>query len=240
MTQPRTRFARLKPKPVKPKPEALAVRGLLPVEPIPVSVKCSKCGSSTMTKTIGDHVYRESGLEIRLRSIAKLDCANCGSMRVQIPQIGPLHRAIAAALAFKPARFEPAEVRFLRDHLELSNSQFADLMGVSPSQSSRWTTTDAIGQQAERFLRMLAVLGPNHVRPAAEELVRTIEKLVEQLPSVSADVKSLKIGMKKSGNGWKLDIASKHHAVRNTRSRAWKPKERHFAAILALRSKGSS
>lgn len=184
--------------------------------------KCTECGS-TMTKTTGDHVYRESGLDnVILRNIAKLECPKCGAKSVEIPQMAKLHNAIAAALAEKPARLEPPEVRFLRDHLELSNVQFADLMGVSPAQSSRWTTTDAIGQQAERLLRMLAVLGPDRVKPTgdltinedavgvaraglAEETLGEMMKVIKQLPSVSDEVKPVKFGMRKSGTGWKPD-----------------------------------
>lgn len=49
-------------------------------------------------KTVGDHRYRyERGITITLRSITKRSCS-CGFNTVDIPRMGPLHRAIAHAL----------------------------------------------------------------------------------------------------------------------------------------------
>src|SRR5262245_38491563 len=116
-------------------------------------MKCTECGNK-MTRSVVDHVYRESGLDnVILHGVTKYTCESCGAERVQIPHMGPLHRAIAQAIAHKPARLVPAEVRFLRDHLDLSNKEFAALMGVSPEQASRWTSSEPIGVPAERFLR---------------------------------------------------------------------------------------
>lgn len=186
-----------------------------------------------MTKTVGDHVYRESGMDhVVLRNITKYTCPEDGRVLVQIPAIGKLHRTMALAIAEKPARLVPSEVRFLRNHLELSNTQFADIMGVSPTQSSRWTTSEPIGPQAERFLRMLAVLGPERVKPMdeeslsakespktseesvgqtrahyAEQTLDEMSKVIKQLPSLSPEVKSVKIGLHRSNAGWKQDAA---------------------------------
>lgn len=194
-------------------------------------MKCTECGS-TMKKTVGDHVYRESGMDhVVLRNVTMYTCPEDGRVFVQIAAIGKLHRALALAIAEKPARLIPSEVRFLRNHLELSNTQFADIMGVSPTQSSRWMTSDAIGQQAERLLRMLAVLGPERVKPMNEDLSadglpticeenvgesrahfaeQTLDemlKVIKRLPSLSPDVKSVKIGLRRSNAGWKQDAA---------------------------------
>src|SRR5215216_60908 len=104
-------------------------------------MKCIECGNA-MTKTVGDHLYIESGLDnVVLHNITKLHCESCGAKRLQIAAMGKLHNAIALAIASKPARLEPQEVRFLRDHLELSNKDFAELMGVSEHQASRWVST---------------------------------------------------------------------------------------------------
>lgn len=194
-------------------------------------MKCTECGS-TMKKTVGDHVYRESGMDhVVLRNVTKYTCPEDGRVFVQIPAIGKLHRALAHAIAEKPARLVPSEVRFLRDHLDLSNTQFADIMGVSPTQSSRWTTSEPIGPQAERFLRMLAVLGPERVKPmdeeylgakgltiseatvgearayVAEETLDEMSRVIKQLPSLSPEVKSVRIGLRRSTAGWKQEAA---------------------------------
>lgn len=127
-------------------------------------MKCTECGNA-MTKSVGEHRYTESGLDnVILRNVTKHTCESCGAERVVIPAMAKLHRELAHAISEKPARLAPQEVAFLREHLELSNKEFAELMGVSPEQASRWTTTEAIGIPAEHLLRIFAAMGPESVR----------------------------------------------------------------------------
>lgn len=186
-------------------------------------MKCTECGNK-MTKTVGDHVYRESGLDnVVLHNIAKYSCESCGAKRVTIPNMGPLHRAIAQAIAEKPARLVPQEVRFLRDHLGLSNKAFAALMGVSPEQASRWASSDAVGIPAERFLRLLATIGPYVVQAAQHEptesigvmdastdefvaAVANIKRTLEHLPPPSAPTEDVRINIRRTGaSEWKSE-----------------------------------
>lgn len=177
-------------------------------------MKCSECGNA-MTRTFGDHHYTESGLDnVLLHGITKYECESCGAKRVVIPAMAKLHRVIARSLARKPARLVPAEVAFLRDHLDLSNKDFAELMGVSPEHASRWTTSDQIGVPAERFLRMLAILGPEAValrkkRPTIKEQFEIdVGELVEtlgDLPSKDEPARDVPIGLRRAGSGgWKV------------------------------------
>ncbi len=176
-------------------------------------MKCNECGNA-MVKSVGDHHYTESGLDnVILHGVTKYECARCGARRVVIPAVAQLHRTIARELARKPARLVPAEVAFLRDHLELSNREFAELMGVSPEQASRWTTSDQIGVPAERFLRMLAVLGPEAIaqrkkRPSIRDQfvidVGAIVVTLGDLPSRDEPVREVSIGLRRGGAaGWK-------------------------------------
>lgn len=183
-------------------------------------MKCTECGS-TMKKRVSDHIYRESGMDhVVLHNITKYTCPEDGRTFVQIPAIGKLHRVLAQAIAEKPTRLAPSEVRFLRDQLGLRNTQFAELMGVTPTQSSRWTTSEPIGPQAERFLRMLAVLGPEHVKPDeppnnvgdirlqdAEETLDEVTKLIKHLLSPFPAGKSKTIAFRRNSAGWKQDAA---------------------------------
>lgn len=175
-------------------------------------MKCPKC-QGTMKKTVEDHVYRESGMDhVILRNVTKYTCPEEGSTFVQIPMMSELHRTIALAIAEKPARLVPSEVRFIRDHLGLSNTEFAELMAVTPSQSSRWTTTEPIGPQAERFLRLLVAVGPELLRGTessreAEETIGELAQVIHRLPPSSAEAKDVKIGLRRSGSGWKHDTA---------------------------------
>jgi len=61
------------------------------------SPRCIDCGQP-LTKGLTDHAYRyDRGAPIQLRAITKWSCA-CGYWDVEIPRMGPLHEAIAAAL----------------------------------------------------------------------------------------------------------------------------------------------
>lgn len=184
-------------------------------------MKCTECGNAT-TKSVGDHLYLESGLDnVILRNTTKYTCESCGAVKVAIVAMGQLHRAIASLLATKPARLTTKEVRFLRDHLDLNNKEFAELMGVTPEQASRWTTTDAIGVPAERFLRMLAALGPEAVaarstKEIAAELLETMSEqlgalihAMGQLPPSTAQVAVVPINLRRATSGWKSDATTK-------------------------------
>lgn len=181
--------------------------------------KCIECGNA-LTKTVGDHVYIESGLDnVLLHNITKLSCESCGARSVEIPQMAKLHRLIASAIARKPARLEPDEVRFLRDHLELSNAEFAALMGVSASQASRWTSSEPIGVPAERFLRLLAEIGPEVLKgdsdepiadqmKSAHEKVHGVAQVIHQLPPPSVEAKKVRIGLRRSSSGWRTEATN--------------------------------
>lgn len=176
-------------------------------------MKCTECGN-VMTKSVGDHVYRESGMDhVILRNTTTYTCESCGAKRVQIVAMAQLHRAIASVLAQKPARLIPSEVRFLRDYLELTNKGFAALMGVTEHQASRWTSTDPMGVPAEHFLRMLTTLGPIVLAsdepaevalkpPTTEALFRSLGATLRSFPSRSEGATTLQIREQRVRSDW--------------------------------------
>jgi DNA-binding transcriptional regulator YiaG len=178
-------------------------------------MKCTECGNA-MTKSVGDHVYRESGMDhVILRNVVKYDCESCGAKRVQIERMAQLHRLLAHIIATKPARLLPSEVRFIRDHLELSNRDFAMVMGVSETQASRWTSSEPIGVPAERFLRMLATMGPIVLAAGASsvtlgrikdnEFVADVRATLGALPSKDEPVKEMPVRIRRTANDWKAE-----------------------------------
>lgn len=173
-------------------------------------MKCTECGNA-MTKTVVDHVYRESGMDhVILKNTTKYSCESCGAKRVQIVAVGQLHRLLAELIAKKPARLVPSEVRFIRDHLELSNREFATLMGVTEAQASRWTSSEPIGVPAERFLRMLAVIGPvilaQRNLPEVEMLpTKGLIETLGHLPSKDEPVTKIEIKVRRSSSDWKSE-----------------------------------
>ncbi len=176
-------------------------------------MKCTECGNA-MAKSVGDHVYRESGMDhVILRNTTTYACESCGAKRVQIVAMAQLHRAIAGALAQKPARLLSSEVRFLRDYLELTNKGFAALMGVTEHQASRWTSTDVMGVPAEHFLRMLATLGPFALAsdepaevaikpPMTEALFRSLGDTIKSFPSRGEGATTLPIKAQRGRSEW--------------------------------------
>lgn len=176
-------------------------------------MKCTECGNA-MTKSITDHVYRESGMDhVLLKGITKYSCESCGAKRFQIVAIGQLHQLLAELIAKKPARLVPSEVRFIRDHLELSNRDFAVLMGVTETQASRWTNSESMGVPAERFLRVLAVLGPVTLAqrnlPDVEMLslsqTKGLLETLGHLPSKDEPVAKVAINVRRSSSDWKSE-----------------------------------
>lgn len=181
-------------------------------------MKCTNC-DSTMAKSVGDHAYVEGGLpNVVLRGITKYACPNCGAKRISIFAVERLHRTIAIALAQKPARLLPHEVKFLRDHLELANKDFAEMLGVSSEQASRWVSPsnpDPIGVPAERFLRVLAILGPEALqkREASSDEIEAVQigsadlvRTIGHLPPPSTPAREIEIGLRRAGStGWKQE-----------------------------------
>jgi putative zinc finger/helix-turn-helix YgiT family protein len=87
------------------------------------------------------------------------DCA-CGR-GVVYEDVGPMLQAIAAAVIKKPSRLASEEIRFLREHLQMSAKEFGRLLGVTPSQVSRWENGAPMGATADRLVRMIEVQHDN-------------------------------------------------------------------------------
>lgn len=170
-------------------------------------MKCTECGNA-MTQTIGDHIYRESGMShVVLRNVPMYDCESCGAHRVVIERMAQLHRLLAHIIATKPARLVPSEVRFLRDHLELTNRDFATLMGVSETQASRWTSAEPIGVPAERFLRVIATMGPIVIGagPPTVKLGKIKDGEFIALPSKDEEAKEMPVRIRRTLSDWKQE-----------------------------------
>ncbi|HEY4243796.1 MAG TPA: hypothetical protein VGM88_28480 [Kofleriaceae bacterium] len=175
-------------------------------------MKCTKCGEGTLKKFAGDHVYRESGMEhVILRNVTKYECEHCHDKSVEIPRMAQLHRLLAEILVRKAARLVPSEVRFLRDHLDLTNKGFAALMGVTEPQASRWTTTETMGVPAEHFLRTLATFGPfvlaTEERAAVEMMpTKPLAETIHAFPSRDAEAKATPMRIRRSAKDWQAEV----------------------------------
>ncbi len=156
-------------------------------------MKCFQCGTSMVTRK-ENYLYDECGLPgITLMNIEVRRCPKCGEHEAAIPRIEALHRTIAHALARKPSRLVPQEIRFLRKYLGWNGKGFAEHMCVEPETVSRWESgTVTMGAQAEALLRVMALT----MKPADDytfDYLRAIR---------SGESKPLRLGMKVSGREW--------------------------------------
>ncbi|HTE54169.1 MAG TPA: type II TA system antitoxin MqsA family protein [Kofleriaceae bacterium] len=137
---------------------------------------CQSCGAE-MHPSVENYNYAECGLDyVTLQNVTVFRCPECGEHVLRIPAIEGLHRLIAFTVARKPSRLQAHEVKFLRKYLGLSNRDFAKTMGVTPEQSSRWTTTEPMGAPAERLLRVLV----ERLEPAREYPIEWLQNISEE------------------------------------------------------------
>lgn len=168
-----------------------------------MSRPCPKCGSATLEK-VADHHYRESGLDyVWLASVPQRHCTQCDYVRVSIPALLDLHRALAAFLATARFRLGPNEVRFLRTHLGQSREDYAKAYNIDPADQYAWEAgTKPIPSDQELSLRIRALtiepvttyppetrLPPEHptaARPTERAIMRRVQGRWADAPSAYA------------------------------------------------------
>jgi DNA-binding transcriptional regulator YiaG len=107
---------------------------------------------------VRDYLYQLGGFStvtLHGNGVTQLTCPSCGDQATSFKAIGELHRKLARAIVTKKTRLSAQEVRFLRDHLGVTNQEFARTLGVTQYQSSRWMKGSPMSTSAERLLRCL-------------------------------------------------------------------------------------
>jgi DNA-binding transcriptional regulator YiaG len=157
-----------------------------------------------VTKTIEARPYDECGLpNVMLANVEVRRCTSCGNTAVAIPNMAGLHRTIARALATKPARLLPAELRFMRKYLGLSSSAFADLLGVTDDVVLAWESDED---------------GKNKIRKRHEFAIRLLVRVREPVTEYPGEIVAKdaaparpapkKWRMQSSSDGWKAASVS--------------------------------
>ena len=150
---------------------------------------CDECGGAAIVERNAIRRYDVGGLpHVELHGIEVTRCRQCGKESIAIPRLAQLHRAIAEAFVRQRRMLAPPEIRFLRKHVGLSGSDFAQLMGVARETVSRWETgAQPMGTVADRLLRMLVVTHEASESYAVDELLRGLsdEAAPERLASVA-------------------------------------------------------
>ena len=157
-------------------------------------MKCLNCGHK-MKASVGPYKYSECGLDgVTLVDVDVRQCSACGETEVSIPRIEELHKTIALIIARKDSRLSPKEIRFLRTYLGYSSVDFANRIGVSAEQVSRWEN------------------GKNSMQKPTELLVRLLVLSEKPLDSYSfvelgeASPKKLPMRLERAGKGWHSDL----------------------------------
>jgi putative zinc finger/helix-turn-helix YgiT family protein len=130
--------------------------------------RCGKCGRKAMDVatipyvTTIEHDGRAYRVEIPALTVPR--CTNCQAISLD----DEADRQISATFRREARLLSPEEIRLGREKLELTQKQFASLLGIGEATVSRWETGAQIQQRAlDRFLRLC------FASPAAVELLRS-------------------------------------------------------------------
>jgi putative zinc finger/helix-turn-helix YgiT family protein len=147
------------------------------------AMKCENCGAQ-MKSGRENYQYRESGLEnVTLVGLEVRHCPNCGEHEAVIPAIAELHRVLAYAVALKPSRLVPAEMRFLRKYFGYGQEEFAALLGTRPETVSRWENgKQPMNPMTERALRLLTYVKAPVKEHPPEEVFKTLSEIDDRSP----------------------------------------------------------
>ncbi len=158
--------------------------------------QCGVCG--TPMKGARETAAYECGLPgVVLEKVMVYRCPKCGEREVEVPDTLKLHREVALTVARRPERLGPREIRFLRNQLGLSATEFARMSGVDKSTVSRWERIDEptpMGGQAERLLRVLVM---------SDKPVSSYE--LEQVATRAPGTRKMRFASGRSG--WRLHAA---------------------------------
>ena len=124
-------------------------------------MKCMTCGLEMVERQATDeapYAYTLSGLkDVFLVGVRVHHCNSCGEEVPIIPRVGELHCLIAMTLVKQEPLLRGDEIRFLRKNAGFQGSEFAALMGVSPTYLSKVENGRLkLGLGADKLVRLLA------------------------------------------------------------------------------------
>jgi len=119
---------------------------------------------------------------------------------VSIKHLDQLHKAIGCYLANQKKALSGKELRFLRKHMDLTQSDLGRLIGLSSQQVARWEKGESeISGPADTLVRGLYI---QHVGGKLE-----LEKLITTLEEIDAPMNE-KAVFEKTSKGWRFKKAA--------------------------------
>lgn len=144
-----------------------------------------------------------SGLDnVYLIGIKYKSCRSCGLQSATIPAVKQLMQVIARVLVEEEAPLTGPEIRFLRKRLGKKSSEFAQLVGVTAEQVSRWENEHNLPERsADKLIRVFyAMLSGD--RKLRHKMNQDIE---DWLSTVAEEGQSSNIRAKLSNHEWKAE-----------------------------------
>lgn len=118
-------------------------------------MNCPSCNSKMVCK-VGNHLYKESGLNNIVLNGIKIGKCSCGEKVVFIPAIPSLHKLIGAQLINKKSLLNGNEIRFLRKNMSLTAKKLSGYLGVDNATISRWENgKQPIAKSNDLLLRLV-------------------------------------------------------------------------------------
>lgn len=126
---------------------------------IDMNLECPECGSKGVSTTSTEQIihYGQGADAAKFKAIVPLrTCEQCGFQFLDKEGQQARHEAVCRHLRVMP----PAQIRALRDYLQLSRDEFARLTGLGEATIGRWERGALIQNIAnDRYLRLVGSEG---------------------------------------------------------------------------------
>lgn len=141
---------------------------------------CSKCGVNTpKTEKLPEYRYELMGLSVILLNAAEqTECAACGHVVVNVPDLNNLAAAMAVSRVQLPEKLTGSDIRFLRKAVGETAKVFGDRIGAAVETISRWEKGAAlIPEEREKMLRLNVAIALEDSAPAVDVDFEAIMKM---------------------------------------------------------------
>ena len=124
---------------------------------------CSKCGIDLVeTSEPIDTVFRKEALTVN--EIPHYVCPECGEIEIPADELGRYTEKLKQAYREQTDMLLPEEIRALRTHYGLRQSEFEQVIGVSFPTCSRWESGTSIPSLPANKLMQEAIENPPTMR----------------------------------------------------------------------------